>query len=280
MSTETPRVIFNNQMQVFVVEGKTSFTHLTRRSFVEVTCSGFSFNISDFILLIPNSFVARKTDATQLSANGFRSPAVFLGAAGTSALCSLSRHCRHFCAHEYFQALQALPIASCLQRYNKEAIIAHHWLDSILPDAAIFLASSLFPMALRYSASASMRSATAAWLVLSSRWIFAVALRPATNLIRQRSTPVWLAIWRTWAGFANSQHRDAAFATPDNICAHSSLLPHWAAAQTDANLSAHLHRLPTPPPYLRWMRLSPGRGRRYPMGDKAAVCPGVQVSDG
>ena len=42
----------------------------------------------------------------------------------------------------------------------------------------------------------------------------------------EKSTPVWLAIWRTWAGFANSQHRDAAFATPDNICAHSSLLPH------------------------------------------------------
>ena len=39
-----------------------------------------------------------------------------------------------------------------------------------------------------------------------------------------KSTPVWLAIWRTWAGFANSQHRDAALATPDNICAHSSLL--------------------------------------------------------
>ena len=50
--------------------------------------------------------------------------------------------------------------------------------------------------------------------------------RPATNLIRRRRSPVWLAIWRTWAGFANSQHRDAAFATPDNICAHSSLLPH------------------------------------------------------
>ena len=32
-----------------------------------------------------------------------------------------------------------------------------------------------------------------------------------------------------------------------------------AAAKTDANLSAHLHRLPTPPPYLRQMRLSPGR---------------------
>ena len=76
----------------------------------------------------------------------------------------------------------------------------------------------------------------------------------------EKSTPVWLAIWRTWAGFANSQHRDAAFATPNNIRAHSFLLPHWAAAQTDANLSAHLHRLPTPPPYLRQMRLSPGRG--------------------
>ena len=182
MSTETPIVIFNNQMQVFVVEGKTSFTHLTRRSFVEVTCSGFSFNISDFILPIPNSFVARKTDAPQLSAKGFRSPAVFLGTAGTSALCSLSRHCRHFCAHEYFQALQALPIASCLQRYNKEAIIAHHWSDRILPDAALILASSLFPMALRigapssivfpmalrHSASASRHPAKAPWLVSSS----------------------------------------------------------------------------------------------------------------
>ena len=33
-----------------------------------------------------------------------------------------------------------------------------------------------------------------------------------------------------------------------------------AAAQTDANLSTHLHRLPTPPPYLRRMRLSSGWG--------------------
>ena len=87
----------------------------------------------------------------------------------------------------------------------------------------------------------------------------------------EKSTPVWLAIWRTWAGFANSQHRDAAFATPDNICAHSSLLPHWAAAQTDANLSAHLHRLPTPPPYLRRMRLSPGRMRRSCKSPRARI---------
>ena len=216
MSTETPIVIFNNQMQVFVVEGKTSFTHLTRRSFVEVTCSGFSFNISDFILPISNSFVARKTDAPQLSAKGFRSPAVFPGTAGTSALCSFSMHCRHFCALQFFQALQALlPLASCLQRYNKEAIIAHHWLDSILPDAALFLASSLFPMALRigapssivfpmdfrHSASASRCPAKAPWLVSSAVAPWPVSSsaaapvpaappqrlsRPATNLIRRR----------------------------------------------------------------------------------------------
>ena len=65
------------------------------------------------------------------------------------------------------------------------------------------LASSIFPIALRCSAPASNKPHLA-----------------------EKSTPVWLAIWRTWAGFANSQHRDAALATPDNICAHSSLLPH------------------------------------------------------
>ena len=101
-------------------------------------------------------------------------------------------------------------------------------------------ASNIFPMALRRSAPASNKP------------------HPA-----ERSTPVWLAIWRTWAGFANSQHRNAAFATPDNICAHSSLLQTLSSCSDIANLSAHLHRLPTPPPYLRRMRLSPGQGCRY-----------------
>ena len=46
---------------------------------------------------------------------------------------------------------------------------------------------------------------------VSSRWL----PRPATNLIWRRSTPVWLAIWRTWAGFANSQLLpDAAAGAP------------------------------------------------------------------
>ena len=125
------------------------------------------------------------------------------------------------------------------------------------------------------AASANMAAFT--HLVSSSRWRSATAPRPGSPPQRsshllchsapasnkphpaEKRTPVWLAIWRIWAGFANSQHRDAAFATPNNICAHSFLLPHWAAAQTDANLSAHLHRLPTPPPYLRRMRLLPSR---------------------
>ena len=111
-------------------------------------------------------------------------------------------------------------------------------------------------MLLRHSTPASCISAMMRKAISSGA--------PASNKPHpaEKSTPVWLAIWRTWAGFANSQHRDAAFATPDNICAHSSLLPHWAAAQTDANLSAHLHRLPTPPTYLRPMRLSHGFVRR------------------
>ena len=131
------------------------------------------------------------------------------------------------------------PAASCQQHLSCHGALA-----------------SIFSMALRYGAPASNSSATAP----RQQQLRYGALASNKPHPAEKSTPVWLAIWRTWAGFANSQHRDAAFATPDNICAHSSLLPHWAAAQTDANLSAHLHRLPTPPPYLRRMRLLHGRG--------------------
>ena len=64
------------------------------------------------------------------------------------------------------------------------------------------------------------------------------------------------------------------FPTPRerSICQIVSV--HWiAAAQTLANLSAPLHRLPPPPPYLRQMRLLPGRGRRYWMLDEAGALP-------
>ena len=119
----------------------------------------------------------------------------------------------------------------------------------------------------------------------------------------EKSTPVWLAIWHIWAGFANSQllpdaaalssiqgpqrsgnssaQTSASLHPPASLrlrvlpftrgmVAHGlcgrvpdsavNLSPWIASAQTDANLSAHLHRLPTPPPYLRQMRLLPGRG--------------------
>ena len=115
-------------------------------------------------------------------------------------------------------------------------------------------ASNIFPMALRCSALASNKP------------------HPA-----EKRTPVWLAIWRIWAGFANSQLRHAANTTPKNICSHFPLLPPWAAAQTDANLSAHLHRLPTPPSYLRRMRLSPGHGRRCLVLDETCRLAGCGV---
>ena len=83
---------------------------------------------------------------------------------------------------------------------------------------------------------------------------------PATNLIWRRRSPVWLAIWRTWAGFANSQLRCETFHSTYSYKCTSSLMPTWSRCSDIANLSAHLHRLPTPPPYLRRMRLSPGRG--------------------
>ena len=99
-------------------------------------------------------------------------------------------------------------------------------------------ASNNFPMALRHGAPASNKP------------------HPA-----EKSTPVWLAIWHTWAGFANSQLRCATFINLYlYICAYPRYCHLGAAAQTDANLPAHLHRLPPPPPYLRQMRLLPGRG--------------------
>ena len=57
---------------------------------------------------------------------------------------------------------------------------------------------------------------------------------PASNKPHpaEKSTPVWLAIWRIWAGFANSQLRRAAFRSTYLYMCLSTLLPHRAAAQT------------------------------------------------
>ena len=156
------------------------------------------------------------------------------------------------CCFSFSHAVFPLPDGSPWHQLCHSAASRHRAPASSISATAAPLASSIFPMAFRRSAPASNKP------------------HPA-----EKSTPVWLAIWRTWAGFANSQHRDAALATPDNIYAHSSLLPPWAAAQTDANLSAHLHRLPTPPPYLRRMRLLPGRGLRCWVLGEVAAWPGA-----
>ena len=68
-------------------------------------------------------------------------------------------------------------------------------------------ANSSFPMALRHGAPASNSSATAP----RQQQLRYGALASNKPHPAEKSTPVWLAIWRTWAGFANSQLRRAAF---------------------------------------------------------------------
>ena len=92
----------------------------------------------------------------------------------------------------------------------------------------------------------------------------------------ERSTPVWLAIWHIWAGFANSQQRCATFHSTYSYKCTSSLLPTCNRCSDIANLLAHLHRLPTPPPHLRRMMLPPGRWRRSLVQDEAVAWPGYR----
>ena len=102
---------------------------------------------------------------------------------------------------------------------------------------------------------------------------------PASNKPHpaEKSTPVWLAIWHIWAGFANSQLQCATFYSTYSYKFTSSLLPTCNCCSDIANLSAHLHRLPTPPSYLRRMRLPHGRWRRSLVQDEAVAWPGAGV---
>ena len=94
-----------------------------------------------------------------------------------------------------------------------------------------YLASNSSAIAPRPAASSRWCFATAPLPAAFSRWLFAAAPLPVTAMPRrslqqhlcygapasnkphpaEKSTPVWLAIWRTWAGFANSQLRCANF---------------------------------------------------------------------
>ena len=75
--------------------------------------------------------------------------------------------------------------------------------------------------------------------------IFQMALRcsaPASNKPHpaEKSTPVWLAIWRTWAGFANSQ------LLPDAVALYS-----MQGLPRSGNPSAQASASPHPPAALR-----------------------------
>ena len=92
-------------------------------------------------------------------------------------------------------------------------------------------ASAAVPTAILIGAPASNSSVTAPQPAASSRWLFAAAPLPVAAMPRrslqqhlchgapasnkphpaEKRTPVRLAIWRTWAGFANSQLRCANF---------------------------------------------------------------------
>ena len=92
----------------------------------------------------------------------------------------------------------------------------------------------------------------------------------------EKSTPVWLAIWRTWAGFANSQLRSAAFrCNYSYICTlpryyrHKPLLKHSKSFGPSAPI-AYATSVSPPDEAAAWP------GCRYPMGDKAAAWPGME----
>ena len=138
--------------------------------------------------------------------------------------------------------------------------------------------ASLFATAPRPSSS-RWRSAAAPWPApaLASSSTSAPgqsSRRPASNKPHsaEKSTPVWLAIWRTWAGFANSQLLRANFPALTHIYEPIPVTATLSSCSDKANLSTHLHRLPTPPPYLRRMRLLPGRGAG--VGCKMRLSPG------
>ena len=138
------------------------------------------------------------------------------------------------------------------------------------------LAGRLFPMLLRHSAHCQEHLRISA---LASS-IFPMALRcsaPASNKPHpaEKSTPVWLAIWRTLAGFANSQLRRAAFRiTYLHICAHphychpGPLLRHSKSFGPSAPI-AYATSVSPPNEAAAWPRC------RYLMGDKAVAWPGA-----
>ena len=101
-------------------------------------------------------------------------------------------------------------------------------------------ASSIFASAARHCGSVTVaslhqqlglavQSQWRSWPATSSRWLSAtVSLASNKPHPAEKSTPVWLPIWCTWAGFANSQLRCATFHSTYSYKCTSSLLPPWS----------------------------------------------------
>ena len=118
-------------------------------------------------------------------------------------------------------------------------------------------------MALRCSAPASNSSVTAPQPAAASR---------CCRIVFHAGSPAQRQLFHTDFRFAPSPRRASLAGPPihEDMVVHglcgrvpdsAGNVSSWiASAQTDANLSAHLPRLPTPPPYLRQMRLLHGRG--------------------
>ena len=131
---------------------------------------------------------------------------------------ALRPHCRLL--------LDAVVEASAQRQLLPDAAVRLHC-QQHLPDAALRLLCQQRPAqrlpAQRHPGSAASHPRRRPRPAIASRWHSATASRlagqqlclgaPASNKPHsaERSTPVWLAIWRTWAGFANSQLRRATF---------------------------------------------------------------------
>ena len=134
---------------------------------------------------------------------------------------------------------QHLCIGSQALRFSHSGIFA----SAARPCGSVtvaLLASNIFPMALCHSAAILFAMALPASSSAAALRLAAVPRHPCQQKLRhgalasnkphpaEKSTPVWLPIWCTWAGFANSQLRCATFHSTYSYKCTSSLLPPWS----------------------------------------------------
>ena len=122
-----------------------------------------------------------------------------------------------------------LPLCVAWSSALAARLVASRWSSAATPQPAIALSRRPLP-----AASCSVASPGQQHLPDSSS-----LQRPCQPLRRsapasnkphsaEKSTPVWLAIWRTWAGFANSQLQRATFRSTYLYMCPSALLPPWS----------------------------------------------------